>query len=116
MSHVYDTKVVTLHLSEVLREMDSLASAQLSALLAEVTALQSALLARLLTLRDFEDTTHSKDDDRLLTVEEAAGRLGTSKDWLYRNAHKLPFTVHLGPRQLRFSSKGIEKYLRNKQR
>lgn len=104
------------HLIEVAEEIDSFSADQLARLLAEVSALQSALLARLLTVRDFDDRTTSKDDDHLLTIEEAAQRLGTSKDWLYRHWRQLPFTVKLGHRQLRFSSKGIEKYLRNKQR
>lgn len=51
------------------------------------------------------------EPDRLLTVAEAAERLGTSKDWLYRRADRLPFTVRLGPGQVRFSSRGIEHYL-----
>ena len=53
---------------------------------------------------------------RELTIEEAAERLKTSKDWLYRHWRKLPFTVQLSPKQLRFSTKGIERYLEEKQR
>ena len=30
--------------------------------------------------------------DRLLPIEEAAAKLGCSKDWLYRRAATLPFT------------------------
>jgi predicted DNA-binding transcriptional regulator AlpA len=52
-------------------------------------------------------------DDRLLTIEEAAEVLHTTKDWLYRNWKKLPFTVSLSPRQIRFSTKGIEEYIEN---
>ena len=55
--------------------------------------------------------TESKDEDRLVNVEEAAGFLGVSPDWLYRNAKKLPFTKKLGPKMLRFSAAGIQKYL-----
>ncbi len=54
-------------------------------------------------------------DDRLLTVSEAAEKLHTSKDWLYRHWKTLPFTVRLSPKQLRFSSKGIERYIEEKQ-
>lgn len=53
--------------------------------------------------------------DQLLTVEEAAPKLSVSKDWLYRHANKLPFTVRLGHRQLRFSARGITKYIRQRQ-
>ena len=47
-------------------------------------------------------------EDTLLKPAEAAQRLGMSRDFLYRNADKLPFTRRLGPRRLRFSSLGIE--------
>jgi excisionase family DNA binding protein len=49
--------------------------------------------------------------DELLDVDEAARRLGTSKDYLYRNHARLPFTRRIG-RSLRFSALGIEKYIR----
>ena len=50
-------------------------------------------------------------DDRLLTVHEAAVILGTSVDWLYRNSKKLPFTRRVSRKQLRFSERGIQKYI-----
>jgi hypothetical protein len=53
--------------------------------------------------------------DRLLTIDEAAAVLNTSKDYLYRNWRKLPFVVQLSPRQLRFSLQGIYKYIESKQ-
>ena len=53
--------------------------------------------------------------DRLLTVADAASKLGVSRDWLYRQGPKLPFTVRLGPRRLRFSLRGIERYIRQRQ-
>jgi predicted DNA-binding transcriptional regulator AlpA len=84
------------------------------ALLCQLAGLQSALLARLLT-----DPTplsiQAADPDGLLDVTEAAQRLGTSKDWLYRHADVLPFTVRLGPRQLRFSAHGLAQYIRKRQ-
>jgi predicted DNA-binding transcriptional regulator AlpA len=40
--------------------------------------------------------------DRLITAEQAAERLAVSKDWLYRAAKDLPFTVRLGADLLRF--------------
>ena len=53
--------------------------------------------------------------DQLLKITEAAERLQTTKDWLYRNWKKLPFTVSLSPRQLRFSAKGIDRYIEEHQ-
>src|SRR5215472_2391252 len=34
--------------------------------------------------------------DRLLTVEEASKQLSTTRDWLYRHAGGLPFTMRNG--------------------
>jgi excisionase family DNA binding protein len=51
--------------------------------------------------------------DSLLAVEEAATRLGVSQHYLYRNHPRLPFTRRMG-RSLRFSSNGIEQYIRRK--
>ena len=53
------------------------------------------------------------EGDRLLTAEEAARKLGKSKDALYRHADKYPFTVRDG-RSLRFSEQGIEKFIRQR--
>ena len=53
----------------------------------------------------------ASQQDRLLDAEEAARLLSVSEDWLYRHAKKLPFTRKLGPKMLRFSSIGIQKYL-----
>ncbi|MGH7774321.1 MAG: helix-turn-helix transcriptional regulator [Candidatus Binatia bacterium] len=52
-----------------------------------------------------------RDEDRLLDAEEAAKLLGMSRYWLYRHAQKLPFTRKLGPKNLRFSYQGIQKWL-----
>ena len=52
-------------------------------------------------------------EDTLLTVEEAADRLGVSPDWLYRRTSQLPFVVRVG-RHVRFSAKGIDRYIRNR--
>jgi predicted DNA-binding transcriptional regulator AlpA len=51
-------------------------------------------------------------EDRLLTVAQAAVRLGTTKDWLKRNGHDFPFTVRLSSGQLRYSTDGITRWIR----
>jgi predicted DNA-binding transcriptional regulator AlpA len=56
---------------------------------------------------------HSGNGDRLLDVQEAARKLGKSKDHLYRHAGDYPFTVRDG-RSLRFSELGIEKFIRQR--
>lgn len=53
--------------------------------------------------------------DRLLKVEEAAERLQTSPDWLYRMWKHLPFAVKLSRKQLRFSEEGLQKFLQENQ-
>jgi predicted DNA-binding transcriptional regulator AlpA len=57
-------------------------------------------------------TGPTSEPDRLLDVDAAAQRLGVSKDWIYRDAHQLPFTVHQD-RLLRFSTAGIARYIRS---
>lgn len=54
------------------------------------------------------------EPDRLLTVDEAASLLSKSQDWVYRHAKALPFVVRDG-RSIRFSSHGIQKYIRQRQ-
>ena len=57
----------------------------------------------------------TQEADRLLTVNEAAAKLGMTKDWLYRHAKSLPFTVRPSRGRVRFSLRGIEKYIRQRQ-
>jgi predicted DNA-binding transcriptional regulator AlpA len=49
--------------------------------------------------------------DRVLNIHEAATRLGRSESYLYREAHRLPFTVRSG-RAVGFSERGIEGWIR----
>ena len=82
------------------------------ALRGELARLDTLLLARLLSGDNGQPAT-GPDGDRLLSAKEGAAKLGTSKDYLYRHATKLPFTVRVG-RQLRFSEAGIERYIRQR--
>lgn len=50
-------------------------------------------------------------DDELINVKEAARRLGVSRQYLYTNQSRLPFTRHIG-RRLLFSISGIVTYIR----
>jgi excisionase family DNA binding protein len=49
--------------------------------------------------------------DILLSVEEAAERLGVSTTYLYRNHSRFTFTRRMG-RSLRFSAQGIDQHIR----
>jgi excisionase family DNA binding protein len=53
----------------------------------------------------------SQANEKLLSVKEAAEILNVSADWLYRNAKRLPFSRKLGPKMLRFSNQGLQKYI-----
>ncbi len=86
--------------------------------LGELERLKASLWARMMSPLAAHDglsgTTRPTGGDQLLTVEEAAEKLGVSRDWLYRHSKKLAFTVRLG-RHLRFSARGIERYIRQRQ-
>jgi predicted DNA-binding transcriptional regulator AlpA len=78
----------------------------------ELARIDSILLAALLSRGDGQSA--GPQGDRLLDVEAAAGKLGTSADWLYRNASRLPFAIRVGKKQLRFSETGIDRYIHQK--
>jgi hypothetical protein len=71
---------------------------------ARVDALADALVAQLAASSDGQH-------DRLLTVDQAATRLGTTEDWLRRRRAALPFVVRLSEGQVRYSAKGIERFI-----
>lgn len=79
--------------------------------IAELASLQAHAVARLVAERLRRPSLPNDRDDRLLSIHEAAGLLGVSRFWIYRNAKWLPFARRIGPRALRFSSKGIARYL-----
>ena len=56
-------------------------------------------------------TPAPEQPDRLLTVSEAATRLGVSRRYVYGHADEFPFVRRLGPKTLRFSERGLEKWL-----
>jgi predicted DNA-binding transcriptional regulator AlpA len=84
-------------------------------LLAQVAGLQPVLLGRLLTGVGHTSGQSGSEDDRLISVSEAASLLGLTEDYLYRHAHQFPFTVRPAPRQVRFSNKGIQRYIAQRQ-
>ena len=88
----------------------TVAPGRIPALLSQLSALQSAMAARLISA-DRDESVSA--EDTLLTVDQAAERLGVSTDWLFRRSRTLPFVVRLG-RHLRFSNRGIDRYLRNR--
>lgn len=47
----------------------------------------------------------------LLTVREAAERMGVTPGWLYRNWKSLPFARKLKPKTLRFDAEGLARWV-----
>ena len=58
--------------------------------------------------------TVESHEDHLLTVDEAAEVLAVERTWLYRRADTLPFTRRLGAGTLRFSSNGLQEWVRSR--
>jgi predicted DNA-binding transcriptional regulator AlpA len=83
------------------------------ALLANLSVVQAALVARILAEPAPTLGAHpgSAESDRLLTPEETAQRLGQTRRWLYRHAETLPFARRLSRKALRFSERGLERWL-----
>ena len=54
--------------------------------------------------------------DRLLTAHEVAARLGTSREWVYRQARRWPFTRRVARRALRFSEAGFARWVERRTR
>ena len=86
---------------------------QVPVLLAALSSRLNAATAKLLSLST-EPKHSSEAPDENLSVDEAARRLGVSRDYLYHHAPKLPFTVRIG-RRLLFSARGLEQWNRYRQ-
>ena len=52
-----------------------------------------------------------EEPDQLLTVAEAALRLGVKPRWIYGHASTLPFVVRLPGRGVRFSARGLQRFI-----
>jgi predicted DNA-binding transcriptional regulator AlpA len=52
--------------------------------------------------------------DKLIDIAEAAAILSVSEDYLYHNRKTFPFVKKLGPKMLRFSFNGIQKWIASK--
>jgi predicted DNA-binding transcriptional regulator AlpA len=52
--------------------------------------------------------------DKLIDITKAAEILSVSEDYIYHNLKTLPFVRKLGPKMLRFSFNGIQKWIASK--
>jgi predicted DNA-binding transcriptional regulator AlpA len=74
------------------------------AVLTQVSAFSMAIAARMLTDTGEEQP---KEEDELLTADQAAELLAVKPDWLYRRVKNLPFVRRLSRKALRFSRRGL---------
>ena len=81
---------------------------RLGALVAALAARHAANVSNASKVLQVEPTDNR---DRNLTADEAAKMLGMKKSWLYRHSRELPFTRRLSRRAVRFSEKGIRRWL-----
>lgn len=100
-------------LLELKEEIGGLAPQESPAVLGELEELKAAAWAQLLTPNG-RSRSGIQPADELVDVQEAARRLGLSRDYLYRHARQLPFVVRIN-RRLRFSSEGIQRFIRLRQ-
>ncbi len=101
-------------LAELKEEIANLTPEQVPDVLGQLEQLKAVAWAQLLTPNGRNPSAGVQAPDELVNAREAARRLGLSLDYVYRHARQLPFTVRVG-RQLRFSSRGIERYIERRQ-
>lgn len=85
---------------------------ELPQLIGELEAAKAVAWARLTApAADTPAVPHA--EARNLDITEAAKRLGMSRDWLYRHASELPFTLRIG-RRVVFDSLALERWNRRR--
>jgi hypothetical protein len=90
--------------------IDAVPAAELPDLIGALESLKARLWARLNAPTVAPAAPAPASPDRLLDVNEAAGRLGVTARWMYRKAASLPFTRRPSPGTLRFSERGLERW------
>jgi hypothetical protein len=83
----------------------------LAALQAQIAAAQGALAAAMSSAPS-QSSQGQQAEVRLLTVDEAAAKLGVRPEWLYRRGKGLGLAAKLGDGTLRFSNVALEAYIK----
>lgn len=99
-------------LEQLRKALAELPCQELPGAIGELEALKATLWA---ALTNGAPEGAGAEADQLLDVRQAAAKLHVSADWLYRRAGTLPFTVRPSPGRLRFSTRGIERWIRQRQ-
>jgi hypothetical protein len=81
----------------------------IATLLTQCGAAQGALLAALASSNGYPEAQNQ--ENRLLTVGEAAAKLAVKPEWLYRRGKKLGLAVKLGDGTLRFSNDALQRFI-----
>ena len=99
------TQPIRQELRAALAAAETLPRADLPRFVGDLEEIRAVAFARLIA-----PTPVQQPPDELLSVQEAARRLGVSRDFLYRHHRRLPFSRRMG-RSLLFSAQGIQKYI-----
>jgi hypothetical protein len=83
----------------------------LAALLGELKTLEGRVMGRLLLSASGQPTASPREDEHMLTVDEAAKVLRRGRQWIYRNAHSLPFVKRISRKSLLCSETGLKRWL-----
>lgn len=96
--------------------LDELDRDELGDVLADLERLKAKIWTRLARPLGPENTAgvDAETDDRMLPVDEAAEILGVEPRWLYDRSDELPFAKKLAPRTLRFSERGLYRWLESR--
>lgn len=87
-------------------------------LLGHLEAIRARLWTRLLAHYGDDHRygeSDAREEDRLLTPDDAARLLRVTVTWLYRHHKQLPFSRRISRKVLRFSERGLRQWMAHKQ-
>jgi len=93
--------------------VDTTPATELPLLIGDLEAAKAAAWARLTALDLDRHAGEPRTEARNLAADEAAKRLGMSRDWLYKNASRLPFAIRIG-RRVVFDATALERWNRSR--
>lgn len=91
--------------------LDHVPDDELPDVLAALRELEARVWLRLRQPSAPNGVSTAPEGDKLLKVDEAADILGVEPRWLYDRSDDLPFARKLAPRTLRFSERGLYRWL-----